>query len=168
MGAHSSMAIANEFLKLQGTEAGLTQMQLQKLVYIANGWNLAINGEPLVGEDIEAWDNGPVFRELWGYLTRFGSAPVTSLISPATKKDFFGRERSAEPFQAELSHSEREVIEHVWRRYGRYGAFKLSGLTHQPGTPWYKAYFGIGRNARLDPDDIHQHYIDLSKAARAG
>ncbi len=168
MVAHTSMAIANEFLKLQGSESGLTQMQLQKLAYIANGWNLAINNEPLVAEDVQAWDNGPVYRDLWDHVTRYGSALIAKLISPANKPNFFQKELSKEPYAAQLSESEKQVINHVWRRYGRYGAFTLSEMTHQPGTPWHKAYFGIGRNARIDPDDIKQHYVELSRAARAG
>jgi uncharacterized phage-associated protein len=167
MPAHSSMAIANEFLKLQGSEQGLTQMQLQKLAYIANGWNLAINGEPLIAEDVQAWDNGPVYRDLWDHVTGYGSAFITKLISPANKPNFFGAVQSKEPYSAQLTESERQIVEHVWRRYGRHGAFQLSKMTHQPGTPWYKAYFGRGKNTVIHPDDIKQHYTELARAARA-
>lgn len=162
------MAIANEFLKRQGPEHSLTQMQLQKLAYIANGWNLAINGEPLIAEDVQAWDNGPVYRDLWNHLTSYGSSFITKLISPANAPNMFVKDQSKEPYVAQLSESERQVIDHVWRRYGRYGAFALSRMTHQPGTPWHKTYFGKGRNSRIDPAEIRQHYIDLSRAARAG
>lgn len=167
MAAHSSMAIANEFLRLQGHETGLTQMQLQKLTYIAHGWNLAINGEALIAEDVQAWDNGPVFRELWDHVTRYGSAFINKPISPASKPNFFAKNLSEEPYVANLTDNERLVVEHVWRRYGRYGAFQLSRMTHQPGTPWHKAYFGRGKNAVIDPEDIRQHYLDLARAARA-
>jgi uncharacterized phage-associated protein len=160
------MAIANEFLKLSGPEGGLTQMQLQKLVFIANGWNLAINGEPLVAEDAEAWDNGPVYRELWDHLTRFGSSRIGGSIDPSDRGALFGRKPSKEPYKADLSNSERDVIRHVWARYGKKGAFTLSGMTHQPGTPWYKAYFDRGRNSRIDQDEIRKHYTKLAKAAR--
>jgi uncharacterized phage-associated protein len=168
MGAHSSMAIANEFLRLQGGEVGLTHMQLQKLAYIAHGWNLAINGEPLIAEDVQAWDNGPVFRELYDHLKNAGKACIRALISPASRDNFFQRDVSKEPYRAELSESESGVIQHVWNRYGRYGAFKLSDMTHQPGTPWFKAYFERGRSSRIEPEDIKRHYIELSRAARAG
>lgn len=161
------MAIANEFLKLQGQEPGLTQMQLQKLAFIANGWNLAINGEPLIAEDAQAWDNGPVYREMWDHLTRYGSSFIKKLISPATKPSFLNKTPDEKPYAAQLTASERAIIEHVWKKYGRNGAFRLSAMTHQPGTPWHKAYFGRGKNSTIDRDDIEQHYTDLAKAARA-
>ena len=64
-----SAEIANEFIRRAAAEKrALTQMQLQKLVYIAHGWNLAINGEKLTHDDPQAWDYGPVYRDLWEAL----------------------------------------------------------------------------------------------------
>lgn len=138
-------------------------MQLQKLAFIANGWNLAINGEPLISEDAEAWDNGPVYRQLWNHLTKYGSGAVSRPIAPSR---FLSRSNDETPYVATLTSDERAVIDHVWRRYGRYGAFKLSDMTHRPGTPWFKAYFGRGKSATIDSDDVLQHYTDLANAAR--
>ncbi len=47
-----STEIANEFLKMNGAMGRLTQMHLQKLVYIAHGWKLALVGEPLADDAI--------------------------------------------------------------------------------------------------------------------
>jgi uncharacterized phage-associated protein len=55
-------------------------MQLQKLVYIAHGWNLAINGTPLTSDIPAAWDYGPVYRDLFEALRAYGSNPVTQEI----------------------------------------------------------------------------------------
>lgn len=43
----------------------MSTMKLQRLVYFAQGWNLAFVGTPLFDEKIEAWASGPVVRELW-------------------------------------------------------------------------------------------------------
>jgi uncharacterized phage-associated protein len=153
---HDSRAIANEFLKLSGGNP-INQMWLQKLVYMAHGWNLAINGTPLVGDRVEAWDGGPVFRRIWNHFRDFGRNAENGLLGKQAK----------EPFEAELSDDERAVINHVWKRYGGYTGNHLSSMTHQEGTPWSNAYFGRGRNAPLLNDDVRQHFTELALAGRA-
>lgn len=155
MPRHDPRAIANEFIKLNG-DRPFNQMWLQKLVYIANGWNLAINREPLTNARIEAWDGGPVYRTIWNHLRDFGNDMKTRLLCRLD-----GR-----PYEAPLSESERSVIQHVWKRYGEYSGLELSRLTHQQGTPWSNAYFGRGRNAALDENEIQKHFVELALAGR--
>ena len=152
--AYHPSEIANEFVSLAGHQ--LPQMKLQKLTFIANGWNLAISGEPLVDTTAEAWDNGPVFREIWDRIRDLGVTP-----------DGHIRDYSGETCQAMLDSQERQVVAHVWRRYGNLSSQRLSELTHQPETPWTQAYFGRGRNAPIYNDEVEQHYRELALAGRA-
>ena len=70
-------AVANEFLKRAGRgKADLTQMQIQKLVYIAHGWTLAIYDKPLTSIEPEAWDRGPVYPGLREKTTHAGSREI--------------------------------------------------------------------------------------------
>ncbi len=81
---YPAAAIANEFLELARAEGRpLTPMHIQKLIYFAHGWNLALTGEPLIRERVEAWDYGPVIRALYGELKVFGSGAITkNLLEP--------------------------------------------------------------------------------------
>lgn len=151
---HDARAIANEFLKLK--KGPVNQMWLQKLVYIAHGWNLAINSEPLVEDLAEAWDGGPVFRKIWNHFRDLGRNGKNGLL---------GR-RNGDPFETKLSASEFAIIKHVWRRYGDYSGRELSEMTHQEGTPWSNTYFGRGRNSALNEEDIKQHFTELALAGR--
>lgn len=152
--AYDPRAIANEFIKLAGNRP-MSQMQMQKLVYIAHGWNLAINDAPLVDGRIEAWDGGPVMRSIWNHIRDFGR----------NADGLFGKS-AKEPYSAELTDGEKGLFQQVWNRYGGYTGVELSEMTHQEGTPWSNAYFGRGRNAPLLNSDIKQHFTELAMAGR--
>lgn len=155
---HDPRAIANEFLKRRDSDARPQQLTIQKLTHIANGWNLAINDQPLVAEEPQAWDNGPVFRTIWDHIKDFGyRGKHYTLVDPLTKEEY----------KADLTQSERAIIDHVWRKYGGRSSKELSEMTHQIGTPWYNAYFGNKRNARMLNSDMKQHYTELAMAGRA-
>ncbi len=157
MADHDARAIANEFLLRRADDAWPRQMYIQKLCHIANGWNLAINGEPLIRELPEAWDNGPVFRSIWDHIKSFGyRGKYNTLVDPKT--DSVIREN--------ITEDEQKVIDRVWSKYGHLGASTLSKLTHEANSPWEKAYFSRGRNANLSMEDIREHYIDLALAGR--
>lgn len=53
---YPAIAIANYFLKL-GKERGIAinPMKLNKLVYLAHGWHLALYDLSLIDEMVEAW-----------------------------------------------------------------------------------------------------------------
>ena len=53
--AYDARAIANFFLDKAGEDKqSLDQMKIQKLVYYANGWHLALRSSPLIDEQVEA------------------------------------------------------------------------------------------------------------------
>jgi uncharacterized phage-associated protein len=133
----------------------MPQKKLQKLTFIANGWNLAITNQPLVDEEAEAWDNGPVFRDIWSKIRDLGTDARGQILD-------YGRNPVAE----NLTPVERQVVEHVWRKYGSFSADTLSDMTHQEGTPWTNAYFGRGRNARIRNDEVREHYRGIALAGR--
>lgn len=166
---HRAVAIANAFLRLPSAAETITQMQLQKLVYIAHGWNLAINDDSLVAEQPEAWTYGPVYRDLYDHTKFFGKSPIGREIRPADRdmaKFFLGDDdNSDQPYRAPLSDRERAVIENVWKRYGALSAIRLSELTHQRGTPWFQTFTTRGRNTAIENELIKPHYDAL--AARA-
>lgn len=150
---YNPAAVANAFLGLAGH--AMPQMKTQKLTYIAHGWNLAIAGEPLVDAQPEAWDNGPVFRSIWNRIRDLG------VTASGKIKDYDG----SVPL-ANFTPQERAVIQHVWKKYGSKTAKELSALTHQSGTPWTRAYYERGQNAKIPDPVIRSHYLALARAGR--
>lgn len=164
---HLAAEIANTFLNFPGAKGRLTQMQLQKLCYLAHGWNLAINQGPLISDRVEAWDYGPVFPDLYDHTKFFGKNPLKRLITPDDDdavRFFFNGENDT-PYSADLSTDEAAVIERVWKRYGQLSAYQLSNLTHQPGTPWFQIY-RQSQNDKTIPDPlIEDHFLELGQRA---
>ncbi len=166
---HRAVAIANAFLKLPGAAETLTQMQLQKLVYIAHGWSLAIYGDRLVSDPVEAWAYGPVYRDLYDHTKYFGKEPIGRLISPddGDIAGFFLEEqkKKSAPYEAKLEPEELDVIFRVWHRYGNLNGGQLSQLTHQKGTPWFETYTQKGRDQIIPDPLIRSHYLELAERA---
>ena len=168
--AHRSVEIANEFLRQPGALGHLTQMQLQKLAYMANGWNWALNGEPLIEDGAEAWDYGPVYPDLYEHTKFFGKNPLERLITAEDSEAarvFGGSDGRAAPYAGQLSDRESAIIAHVWKRYGGLSGSQLSALTHQRGTPWSDAYWSRGKSAPIAQDAIRHYFDELAQRAQA-
>ena len=68
--------IANFMLdKAEDEGRAVTQLKLQKLVYIAHGWALALD-EELFSEPVLAWKHGPVVRSLYDEFKHYGTQPI--------------------------------------------------------------------------------------------
>lgn len=150
----SSITVANRFLELANAKGdALTPMQLLKLVYIAHGWMLGLYGRPLIGDDVEAWQYGPVIPRLYASIRHYRSNPVTNLI----------RGRHSD----NLDDMETDIVDQVYNLYGAKSGPALSRLTHQPGSPWHSVY-RHGYNGIVIPMDlIEDHYAELAKKAAA-
>jgi uncharacterized phage-associated protein len=143
-------AVANEFLRIarENSEA-LTAMKLQKLVFFAHGWTLALTGNPLISDPIEAWEFGPVIPALYHEFKRFGNEPITE---PAREGTFRGLKfgtfvPTLDDYESNSSRSTaRQVLSKIWEKYSGFSAARLSNATHEKGSPWAEVY---------DPDKLH-------------
>ncbi|HSN93121.1 MAG TPA: type II toxin-antitoxin system antitoxin SocA domain-containing protein [Anaeromyxobacteraceae bacterium] len=102
----------------------MSAMKLQKLVYYAQAWSLALRGAPLFRERVQAWAHGPVVYEL--FELHRGRYVVVSLPPPVR----------------ELTRDERALVDGVVSYYGTMTAEALSTLTHGE-KPWQAARAGV-------------------------
>lgn len=78
---HNPLAIANYFIELAKNDDNLVSpMKLQKLVYFAHGWCLALADKPLINEKVEAWQYGPVVGSLYREFKKYGNEGITSPV----------------------------------------------------------------------------------------
>lgn len=171
---YSAKAIANYFIdRALIEEKPLSPMKVQKLVYYSHGWHIAIQGKPLINEQVEAWKFGPVIRTLYAELAAYGNRNISAKIAS------YEIERSAtggiivKPRTPEIGnsteedHFARELMGKVWDTYGRYTAVQLSNLTHAPGTPWdqvNKKYDELlPKGTDIPTESIREYFVNQAK-----
>lgn len=94
--------------------------KLQKLVYYAQGFALALFDKPLFSERIEAWTHGPVIPALYHEYKGYGAGAIPS---PAIL-DF-----------PKYDQETRDLLDEVYAVYGQFAAWKLRNMTHKE-PPW--------------------------------
>jgi len=158
-----ALAVANYFIK-KGLADGkeVSPMKLQKLVYFAHGWHLALYDEPLIDEAIQAWQYGPVVPSIYHEFKLAGNGPIKE---PAS--EFFWEKST-------VSNDKEKFLDAIWNLYGDLTAIQLSNLTHEAGTPWDeldKLYREKGiafpKGVSLDNDSIMQYFKSLRESIGA-
>ncbi len=145
----NSTVVANELLGLARSEnRGLTPLKLVKLVYLCEGWSLALRDKSIIREDVQAWQYGPVIPELYAKIRQFKATPVTEL----------------ECAEGDVSADQKDLIKSVYDAYKHLSGMQLSDLTHQAGTPWSKTWDKQNRKRVIATALIKDHFKELAAA----
>ncbi|WP_170130488.1 Panacea domain-containing protein [Afifella marina] len=106
-------------------------MKLLKILYFAHAWHLAKYQEPLVGQPFEAWKHGPVNRAVYDQIKVYKNQKITGRLKVI---DVF----SGEFVDAKcvLDSEKSTFLENIYSYYYSFHPYKLSDLTHEPGSPW--------------------------------
>lgn len=149
--AYRASLIAYAFIK-KGTDEGkmVTQMKLQKMVYFAHGYHLAkYAGAPLIQEDFEAWQFGPVVPDIYYEYKSFGRNPI-NLVNP-----------EYDQILGSLSGDAKKAIDFTWNVTKNLSAATLSKWTHKKGSPWDAAYLPNSLSIPIDNLTIENYFKDL-------
>ncbi len=109
-------------------------------------------GEPLFAETIQAWDNGPVVREVYD---AFKHLAYLAIPPPA------GFDPDA------YLPEDRELLNAILATYGQLSATRLRDMTHEE-PPWRDAYRSGNRNEPISLDAISGFFRELVDAGRCG
>ncbi|OOF53559.1 Panacea domain-containing protein [Rodentibacter trehalosifermentans] len=139
--------VAKYFLSLCNEDSGdlISNLKLQKLVYYAQGFSLAINSRPLFNEKIQAWPHGPVVPDLYEEYKRYGSGALPTVNLDINFDDF--------------SEEDKELLDDVYEVYGQFSAWKLRNMTHDE-YPW-KSTYQQGRSNEISHDKLRNYFITL-------
>ncbi|MBW4615554.1 MAG: DUF4065 domain-containing protein [Desmonostoc vinosum HA7617-LM4] len=140
----SCFEIADYFIWLANeTGSFISNLKLQKLVYYAQAWYVALYDIPLFAEDFEAWIHGPVIPDLYQKYKHFGWQPILEDAKP------------------KLPQNIQEFLGEVAQEYFACDAYELEKMTHAEA-PWNLARGNIPAdapcNAVIKKEWIKEYY----------
>ncbi len=130
-----------------------TNLELQKILYIANMIHLGREGHPLINEKFEAWVYGPVVPELYHRAKIFGADPV---------KNIFVNYLSLDKNNYKLVSN---TLTLTYNMTSSFSASRLIAITHWDRGAWIKKYNYRNPSTIIRDEDILDEYNN--RVARA-
>lgn len=137
----TTIAAAKTFWSL--CDGDVSNLKLQKLIYLAHMLELGAGRGPLASREFEAWDYGPVEPDLYHKLKAYGSNTIP---------DIFGGTVYSESDQEFVS------IKDVADQLGAVPAARLVSITHWDGGAWSRHYISGARGVKIPDVDILAEY----------
>lgn len=133
-------AVANFVLQIaQEERKQVSNLSLNKILYFLHAAYLRRYNRPLVSAKIEAWDHGPVFREVYHQFKKFGRNTIeerAKQLNPVTGA-------YVESF-TNFEEDERDFLSCQCRQLLQIAPGKLVDMSHVRDGPWHRARFGGG------------------------
>lgn len=107
----------------------LTNLKLQKLLYFTQVEYLKKHGEKLFDEEIQAWQYGPVVKEVYDWLKGCGAYVITEF--DIALEDL-----------SDIPDDIKAFLDEMWNKYQKYSAWGLVEKTHEKNSAWDKVYAG--------------------------
>ena len=104
----------------------ITNKKLQKVIYYAQAWSLALRDKPIFKDQIEAWIHGPVVNSVYQKYKKYGFGTIEEKVD----------------VEGLFTENEKKFLDNVWRVYGKKDAEYLELLTHNE-EPWQLAREGV-------------------------
>lgn len=131
----------------------LSNLALQKILYVADMNFAGIGRGRLVDEDFEAWDYGPVIPSLYHQCKAFGSGRIPDIFWDARSID---------------GTPEAQVLDVAWERLGHQSAARLVENTHWAEGAWAKLYAPGARGRKITLEDMIDEHRNRTRRASTG
>jgi uncharacterized phage-associated protein len=125
-------AIANLILaETKGRGFEVSNLKLQKLLFLCHALYLVNKSKSLIHGSFEAWQYGPVSREVYDAFRSYGDKPIQN---PAKKTNPVTGKTDEIPLPEDKS--VRDTVTNVIAFYGHWTPRDLVSLTHAKNGPW--------------------------------
>jgi uncharacterized phage-associated protein len=138
-------AVANLLLKeARARDQHVSNLKLQKLLFLCHALYLVDTGRPLVRGSFEAWQYGPVHREVYDSFKAFRAEPITEdaqRFDPVTG--------TRQPIALPADRALLDVVRKVVQFYGGKSPGELVDITHAKDGPWDHVVSSAKTNANM-------------------
>lgn len=112
-------SLAAAFIGEYGEHGNISNLKLNKLLYLTYAIELRKNNKLFPKSPFEAWENGPVAPAVYAEYKKYGNESICTPHHP------YGEE-------------EIQICRNAWERFGNLTAFDLVGLTHRNDGAWQR------------------------------
>jgi uncharacterized phage-associated protein len=124
----------------------ISNLKLQKLLYYAQAWHLAVFDRPLFTDRLEAWVHGPVVPSVYRRFKSYGFRSIDEPVDPP-----------------KLSAVTARFLRELADRYLGLDAYALELMTHRED-PWLNARGNLpserASRARISEEDMRAYFKD--------
>jgi uncharacterized phage-associated protein len=121
-------------------------------LYFLQGWYLHFYNKPFFKDPIEAWQYGPVVKEVYDEFKSYKFSPI----------EHIGGENYLEHIKGE----DQRFLKKIMEIYGKHSAFDLAKMSHAT-EPWqgkYSCYFGSHKSEVIENKDLKKYFDTIYKA----
>lgn len=137
----SALQAAETLIEIGGRS--FSNLQIQKLLYLAQMFHLGEYGTPMFDDDFEAWKLGPVIPSIYRRAKIYGSKPVAKLFSDMKLPE---------------GSTGRAMLERVLKELPDKSPWKLVAITHWDKGAWAKNYSQGDFGSEIPKADILDEY----------
>ena len=128
------------------TGYGISNLKLQKILYLIQAYFLIQTGCRCFTDKIEAWDIGPVIPTVYGKYEQFGGLDIPECYDP-------GGSDITDDF---IASTDKLLVRSVVHKFADYTATDLVTLTHSQ-SPWINAYMPSLHN-EITPSTLKEYF----------
>jgi uncharacterized phage-associated protein len=128
----------------------VSNLPLQKMLYLADMNFVGKYGGRLISEDFEAWDYGPVLPSVYHQVKAFGSKPVPNV--------FWGVGNI-------VGTPEASMLDSAWESLRTFSPGQLVEATHWHDGAWAKRYVPGAKGIKIATGDMVDEYQRRVQAA---
>lgn len=140
---------------------GITNMQLQKILYFLYGYYFMVEGEELFDAEFEAWAYGPAISKIYTDYSMYGGDSIPPhnnyLNLLFNKGEVYNRELNSKYYSNLFKESDILIINLILDKLLSINPYHLVEVSHIEAGPW-KARYKASEKNKINKKEIQRYF----------